>query len=104
VRGIIANTAETATGYYYIPISWMYPLATAPTVEVTPTGTTTAHCGGNIAMPEAAPGYVCVYYDATFNTPAYDSTATESPLLGAVFHANIAAPSKIVGSWAVSGD
>lgn len=55
-------------------------------------------------MPQAAPGYFCVYYDTEFDTPVYDSTSTESPLLGAVIRASHEDPSKIVGSWAVSGD
>ena len=86
-------------------ISWTWPLATAPTVEILENGTTDAHCTGSEPVPSAAPGYLCVYYDGDPETaPVQDLIASDSPLNGAAFFPKTSAPYFVIASWAVTGD
>ena len=49
-------------------ISFGFNLASAPTVQIVPVGgPTTAQCGGSVAAPSAAPGYLCLYESSLQN-------------------------------------
>jgi hypothetical protein len=54
------GTATVVGALASTSISFPIPLASAPTPNIVPSGTTTA-CPGSVTAPSAAPGQLCVY-------------------------------------------
>ena len=102
-----ANQAEGSS------ISFALQTASAPTVQVVPVGgPTTAACGGSVAHPAAAAGFMCVYESHLTNVASVDicssagCTATPGAnQFGAEVSVHSAAAGRFAldGTWAVTG-
>jgi hypothetical protein len=76
--------------------SFIFKLAEAPQAEVVvDTGESTVHCPGSLQDPQAAKGFLCLYYDPDTTEPQ----VAPSPF---GFIAYLAEPGFSVGSWAVT--
>jgi hypothetical protein len=92
-------------------ISFGFNLASAPTVQLVPVGgPTTAQCGGSVAAPSAAPGYLCLYESSLTNVASLavcNSVGTCGPSadsFGGELFANSTAAGRFFadGAWAVT--
>jgi hypothetical protein len=89
----------------YASISFQFPLASPPTVNIVASGTTTTACQGTVDHPTAAPGTVCIYRDVDTATPnAFTpsvsfGSGTTGLLLSIVTGGGLAYG---IGSWAVT--
>jgi hypothetical protein len=99
---------EAPKGNVYVlaPISFQFPLASNPTVEIIQVEKPgTKNCPGTFEAPSALPGYLCVYVETAFQTGGV-GYETSIPLAhGAIVIAeattdNVTA--QIWGTWAVT--
>jgi hypothetical protein len=94
-------------------ISFALQTASAPTVQIIPVGgAKTAACGGSVAHPSAAAGFMCVYESTQSNVASVDicssagCTATPSAdPFGAEVSVHSAGTGRfsLDGTWAVTG-
>ena len=100
-----------AKGFAEATISFTFPLAAAPNVEVIQAGgAASEHCPGTIEGPSAAAGYLCLYTTASSAPVMTYNPATEA--LGAAKNGAIAftelecaatpCNAHLVGTWAVT--
>ena len=60
----LGGTAENANHLANTSISFVFTLSAEPTVVIVPDGTTPpANCPGTVALPQAKPGFLCVFED-----------------------------------------
>ncbi|HET7047473.1 MAG TPA: hypothetical protein VFI54_04310 [Solirubrobacteraceae bacterium] len=110
------NFDTVATGANQIEggsISFAFQTASAPTVQIIPVGgPKTAACGGSVAHPSAAAGFMCVYESTQSNVASVDicSSAGCAATPGAdPFGAEVSVHSagagrfSLDGTWAVTG-
>lgn len=94
-------------------ISFGYTLASAPTPHYVKSGTTPpAECPGTKAMPQAAPGHLCVFEARAYNVDneraVFDPTSgvtnrdTTGRAGAAVYATTTGANPTVMGSWAVT--
>ena len=113
LRGAYQTSSQTASAVNVVisdTQSFLYPLASVPTVTVIPvSGSPTAACPGNAANPQAARGNLCIYavtgatgpsplcvFDPSMNTGCANSGKTG-------FSLNTNAPDTFsIGTWAVT--
>ena len=92
-------------------ISFTFPLAASPSVEVIQAGgSASEHCPGSAEAPSAAPGYLCLYTMSSTGPVGTYSPATEAP--GAARNGAVAfteleceevpCNARLVGTWAVT--
>jgi hypothetical protein len=117
-QGVYAATGTASSGMpAWVPVSFVIPLAAAlPAASVSaiaPGGAPTAECPGSPRAPQAAPGHLCVYEAANFNTsgPLIFNPATEEGEPGSGPYGFVVRFSPTVktsdwggyGTWAVTG-
>jgi hypothetical protein len=79
-----SDQAASAGSYDNSTISFLYKLATAPTVVKIPVGgpnPDATHCTGTVVAPEAAGGYLCIYVGISTNATNATPTTFGSPFL-----------------------
>ena len=118
VGAFAAEGTATGGGQYVAVTSISFPLtlASAPTIiELSLDTPSTTNCPGTPAVPAAAPGYLCLYFDTEANlhaaAPGYDlyaqvggGTVFGASAFGTVLSAESAAAGEVyaAGSWAVT--
>jgi hypothetical protein len=93
VVGALANTS----------ISFVYGLATAPTVKIVLQGAAApAECPGNATSPQAQAGFLCIYEESRTNTAGVTLNAVNRS--GATIFVNSTAGGGFFsfGTWAVT--
>lgn len=107
VRGVWSIWVPNAYGAV-TPISFGFTLAAPPTAIFVKANETNGFCPGNVARPEAAPGYLCVYGAATGNGDyhMFDNAAGTGPAapFGTLLYVYPSAIGTIYdsGTWAVT--
>jgi hypothetical protein len=103
-------TATAGGQFFETHISFVYPLATAPTAHfIAFGGTPPAECPGTAANPQAAAGHVCVYEDNAGNSTSTlvcsSGGCPGADKYGAQLRTNSAAAGGVWtrGTWAVTG-
>jgi hypothetical protein len=103
--------AATGLGQYSMsPLSFQFPLASAPAPNVILAGgAPTANCPGSPASPTAAPGQLCLYETATSNIVSQFIVRNSDGNLGSdafgaslVVTNNVAGQASAYGTWAVT--
>jgi hypothetical protein len=100
-----------AKGFAEATISFTFPLAAAPNVEVIQAGgAASEHCPGTVEAPSATAGYLCLYTTASTGPVATYNPVTEA--IGATKNGAIASTelecaatpcnAHLVGTWAVT--
>jgi hypothetical protein len=89
-------------------ISFPYPLAASPTVNIVQSGATPpAACPGTVSAPAAAPGNLCIFVGVLNSnaSPVSYYPFTANTKYGVVVYTNGTAVGRIdgAGSWAVTG-
>jgi hypothetical protein len=106
LRGIYSYAGRETTGYSpTVPISYQFPLASPPELNVIEVGEgPTAECPGSAEDPQAAPGNLCVYEERNEGTTLEAFVETGDGRLGAVLFSNIPDNTdyEFDGSWAVT--
>ena len=93
--GDLANTS----------ISFVFTLASVPTVIVVPPGTVPpANCPGTVAVPQAKPGFLCLFEDEVTNLDTAGLQVNGAERSGGTIYVNAAAPGVFFsfGTWAVT--
>jgi hypothetical protein len=68
IRGVFAGHRGPNAGETNIPINWGYTFATAPTAHFINFGDPLpAGCLGTVALPDAAPGHLCIFESGASN-------------------------------------
>jgi hypothetical protein len=108
----LGNDQGSGAGSYdNSTISFVFKLASAPTVVKVPLGgpnPDATHCAGTVTAPEAAAGFLCIYVGLSTNTSSSVPTTFGSPFLGPTSGLeleNFAAADGNwvqIGSWAVT--
>jgi hypothetical protein len=106
VRGAfnIGSTAAAAGALANSSISFIYALATVPTVKVVLQGAAApAECSGNATFPQAAAGVLCIYEESKTNSVGVTLNAVNRS--GATIFTNSSAAGGFFsyGTWAVTG-
>jgi hypothetical protein len=108
LRGVYTWAGHYTTGFRpTAPISYQFPLASPPSLNVIPIGGGgTAACPGSSADPQAAPGQLCVYQTRNDSgTPLVVFNQIAGGRFGAVLFASVVGPStdfEFDGTWAVT--
>jgi hypothetical protein len=108
LRGMYSWAGRTLSAGYHpvVPLSFPFPLATAPTMNVIAVGgASTAACPGTAANPQAAAGNLCVYQSRNDGNLAIQALAeVNSGRYGADLYFPIATDKdyEYLGTWAVT--
>ncbi|MET0525203.1 MAG: hypothetical protein ABWZ91_10390 [Nocardioides sp.] len=109
IRGAISLGSAPSGGYALVPIHWGISLKTAPTAHIVPNGgPVPAGCSGTAASPNASPGHLCIFEQATsgyngrFVCSAVNSCGGAVSPFGAYYGATTTSDSSFMyGSWAL---
>ncbi len=105
VRGAYntGGTAAAANALANTSISFITLLSAAPTAVIVKAGATPpAECPGSVAVPEAKPGFLCIYEQEHLNTPTLQINGTAQS--GATVFVESEATERFFsfGTWAVT--
>jgi len=103
LRGYFMVNAEAPGDTAFSQISFPFPLAAAPSIEIHQPPSTSSHCPGDDSNPEAAPGYLCVYYNDVSNLGSLAPANSSRFGTGLVATPGISTPPVgTFGAWAVT--
>ena len=97
------GTAAAPAALANTSISFLTLFSAAPTVKIVPeAGAPSAECPGTVALPEAKPGFLCIYEEERTNTAGLQLNTTLRTGATIFIFAKAAGTFYSVGTWAAT--